>query len=241
MILAHRPAVRRALACGLAALTLLLSGCIYLRLLELKRQLGDFDRHFALETADGLALQLREPVLRADDVRWIGLKPETIRRDGAAERWQVRWVKQLPPGVAEPEALDLALDLRFAEGRLARVAVAEKYFALMPKDFVADVIRSTAGGQVDKSARRLQATVNAQARPNLAAIRRLLGVPSGEQADGPAVNLRYRYVPVTPEGGAAALEMTLRFAAASGELLRWHARTPVGSLAFDFAAQGAGK
>ncbi|MBL9199286.1 MAG: hypothetical protein JNL39_02215 [Opitutaceae bacterium] len=241
MIPGRRLAVRRILACGLAAACLLLGGCIYLRLLELKLQLGNFDRHFALETADGLTLVCRSPVLRADDVRWIGLKPATIRREPGAEHWQVRWVKQLPPGVTEPEALDLALDLDFTDGRLARAVVAEKYFALMPKSFVADVIRSTASGQVDKSARRLQTTVTAQARPDLPAIRRLLGVPSEEHAEDTGTSLRYRYVPVTPEAGATALEMTLRFATASGELLRWHARTPVGSLAFDFAGTGAQK
>ncbi len=240
---ARRPVLRRVLACGLAAVALLLGGCIYLRLLELKLQLGDFDRNFTIQTEDGLALILRDPVLRADDVRWIGLRPETIKRDGATERWQVRWVKQLPPGVSEPVAYDLALDLGFAGGRLARVAVPEKYFAAMPKDFAANLIRSVGRGRVDHAARRLDATVGSgpavALRPRLPALGKLLGVPTEQRIEGAETMTRYRYRPVTSEPGAAEFEMTLHFDTASGELLRWRGRTPVGNLGFNFPPPAA--
>ena len=240
MIGSRRPAVRRLLAGGLAAASLLLGGCVYLRLLELKGQLGDFDRHFALESGDGLTLVCRTPVLRTDDVRWIGLKPEATRREENREHWQVRWVKELPAGVTESGIHDLALALGFAEDRLARVAIPEKYFALMPKDFVAGLIRSVGRGQVDKLGRRLQTRVTesdlAAARPRLPAIGKLLGAPSEQRATGAETMTRYRYVPVTTEPGAATFEMTLHFDTASGELLRWHGRTPVGNLSFDFSA-----
>jgi hypothetical protein len=241
MIRARRAGLRRAFACGLAAAALLLGGCVYLRLLELKLQLGDFDRNFALETADGLALVCRDPVLRPDDVRWIGLKPETVRRDGRAERWRVRWVKEPPPGAAaEPLAYDLEIDLGFAGDRLARVAIPEKYFALMPKEFVAGVIRSVGRGRVNQLGRKLETTVAesdmAAARPRLPAIGRLLGRPTEESTAGAETIARYRYTPVTPEPGAAVLEVRLHFDTASGDLLRWHGRTPVGQVSFDFAA-----
>lgn len=237
---ARRPAVRRLLACGLAATALLLGGCVYLRLLELKLQLDQFDRHFSLQTEQGLTLICRSPVLRTDDVRWIGLRPETVRTADSTEHWHVRWVKQLPPGVTEPGTYDLALDLDFTAGRLARVSVPEKYFALMPKGFVSGVIRSVGRGRIDTLGRNVATTVAdadlAAARPRLPAIRQLLGAPSEERTEGAETTTRYRYVPVSSEPGAKVFEMVLHFATASGELLRWRAHTPVGNLAFDFAA-----
>ncbi len=239
----RRPAVRRILACGFAAAALLLGGCVYLRLLELKNQLGDFDRHFALESGDGLTLVCRTPVLRAADVRWIGLRPETTRRVAGREQWQVRWVKDLPAGVTEEGTYDLALALGFADDRLARVEIPERYFALMPKDFVAGVIRSVGRGRVSKLGRQLDTSVSesdiAAARPRLPAIGKLLGVPSEERTAGTETMSRYRYRPVTTEAGAAHFELTLHFDTASGDLLRWHGRTPVGNLSFDFSADRA--
>jgi len=103
----------RVTALVLMVATLLLSGCVYLRLLELKLQLGKFDEYFALQTNDGLAIICHTPVLRTDDVRWIGLKPESTKKLGRAEHWQVRWVKQLPPGITatSPKASAKANDL----------------------------------------------------------------------------------------------------------------------------------
>ncbi|MBL9188473.1 MAG: hypothetical protein JNK23_13385 [Opitutaceae bacterium] len=237
--------MRRALACGLAAAALLLGGCVYLRLLELKLQLDQFDRHFAVETGEGLALTCLSPTLRADDVRWIGLRPESVRADGRDEHWHVRWVKELPPGVTEPGVHDLALDLGFTAGRLSRLAVPEKYFALMPKEFVTAIIRSVGRGRVDQAGRSLATTLAesdlAAARPRLAAIGQLLGAPSERRIEGTETMMRYRYRPATPEPGAEVFEMLLHFDTASGELLRWRARTPVGNLAFDFTRRRATK
>lgn len=239
----RRPFVSRS---GLAALlvvalTPLLAGCVYLRLLELKRQLGKFDEFFALQTQDGLAIVCHEPVLRADDLRWIGLHPESVRKLGRAEHWRVRWVKQLPVGATESAEHDIALDLGLVEGRLNRVHIPERYFALMPKSFVIGVLRSVAGGNVDKARRQLDATVAgaevAAARPRLPSIDKLLGRPSEERIEGTNTVVRYRYVPSTPEPKAGVFDMTLHFDTKTGELLRWHGQTPVGNLRFSFSGE----
>ncbi|MBM3855124.1 MAG: hypothetical protein FJ399_18545, partial [Verrucomicrobia bacterium] len=103
------PRGRRFRAAALALCALLLGGCVYLRLLEVKLQLAKFDRYFALRSDDGLVILCQKPVIRPDDVRWFGVKPETVRRLGHAEEWQIRWVKQLPPGVTEAQVYDISL------------------------------------------------------------------------------------------------------------------------------------
>lgn len=240
MIAAPRTWSRRWLAGGIAALALLLGGCVYLRLLELKQQLGKFDRFFALHTQDGLAIVCQTPVLRTSDVRWIGLRPEHTRKLGLAEEWQVRWVKQLAAGVTEKMEFDIVLNLGFADDRLSRIAIPERYFAVMPKAFLIGVIKSLGRGRIDKSEKKIEAAVSAAdisaARPQLPAIDKLLGVPTEERVDGENTIVRYRYAPSTKESKAGVFDMHLTFHTKSGELLKWQGFTPVGKIGFDFTA-----
>lgn len=227
------------LALGLAACALLLGGCVYLRLLELKRQFAKFDEHFVLHTEHGLKIIAQDPVLRMEDVRWLGLYPESTKRVGLAEQWHIRWVKQLPPGVTDKGSFFVALDLTFADGKLTGIAIPESYFMLLPKDFLVGVVRSLGGARIDKSSRAVEAAVAAdevrQARPNLPTVDKILGVPTEEREEGPHTFQRYRYVPSTKEGKAGVFEMVLRYHTKSGELLHWQGRTPMGNIAFDFA------
>ena len=240
MIRLPREGTRRWLALGLVAVSLLLGGCVYLRLLELKKQLGSFDRFFALNTADGLAIVCHSPVLQTGDIRWLGVKPEHVKKLGRAEQWHVRWVKQLPPGVKETGVFDITLEMAFTGDRLTRVAIPERYFAVMPKQFLVGVIKSLGRGEVSKSRKQIDAAVTAEeiaaARPKLPGIDKLLGQPTDEREEGTMTITRYRYVPVTPEPGAGVFEMTLHFDTKSGELLRWHGRTPMGNIGFNFEA-----
>lgn len=227
-----------ALALGLVA-TFLLGGCVYLRLLELKKQLGQFDRHFDLRTEDGVRILCRTPVLLADDVRWLGLLPETTKKIGSAEQWHIRWAKELPPGKKDTGSFYLALDLMFVEGKLSGVAIPESYFALLPKPFVLGVIKSLGGARVDKSKRVAEALVGSEqvalARPDLPNIDKVLGLPTEERVEGTQTIQRYRYVPVTKEPKPGVFEMTLRFDTKSGDLQHWHGRMPMGTIAFDFS------
>lgn len=219
---------------------LLLSGCVYLRLLELKKQLGRFDQHFSLVTNDGLTLVCHTPVLRTNDLRWIGVKPETVRSLGQAAHWRVRWVKSLPPDVKEANAYDIVIEMSFVADKLTRATVPERYFALMPKTFVTGVIKSVGGGRINKSQKGIEATVGASevaaARPSLPAIDKILGQPTEEKVDGAHTIVRYRYIPVTPEPDPGIFDMRLTFDTKSGDLLKWQGVTPVGRIGFDFTA-----
>jgi len=234
---------RLALAWGLAALTLLLSGCVYLRLLELKKQLNEFDQHFVLQTKDGLSLVCQDPVLRTKDVRWMGLRPEQTKKLGLAEQWQVRWVKQLPVGIAEPGTFDIIIELGFADDKLTRVKIPERYFSVLPKDFLIGVIKSVGRGKIDKSSKKIESSLSASevanARPNLPDIDKLLGRPSEETEVGPNTVVRYRYIPATSESKAGVFDMHLTFHTKTGELLHWHGKTPIGNIAFNFGPQTA--
>ena len=227
-------------AIALAGITLLLSGCVYLRLYELKKQLDRFEEFFALQASDGLAIICHSPVLRTGDVRWIGLKPESVRTLGSAEEWTVRLIKQLPPGVTERLQYDIGLELGFAHEKLTRMKIPEHYFSVMPKHFLVGVIRSLGGGKISKTQKKIDATVAAAevaaARPDLPSIDKLLGRPTAEHEEGANTIVRYRYVPSTKEPRPGVFEMQLTFETKSGELLHWQGFTPVGRIGFDFGA-----
>lgn len=229
----------------LVVATLLLSGCVYLRLLELKLQLNRFDDKFALQTEDGLGIVCHDPVLKTSDVRWIGLYPASVNKLGRAEQWRVRWVKVLPPEVTEPAEFDIVLDLGFANDRLTRVTIPERYFKVMPKQFVIGVIKSLARGKIDQGKKQIDAKVAAAdiaaARPSLPAIDKLLGLPSEEHEEGTTTLVRYQYIPDTREAKAGVFDMLLTFDTKSGELLRWRGKTPVGTIGFDFSADKKAK
>jgi hypothetical protein len=231
---------RLGLAGGLAALALLLGGCVYLRLWELKRQLGKFDAHFALRTDEGLGITCLHPVVRTGDIRWIGAKPETVKILGTAEHWHLRMVKQLPPGVTESGTYDILLELSFADDKLTGVTIPERYFASIPKEFFIGIIRSFGSGTIDQTQKKVEATVGAAnlaaTRPRLDSIHRLLGKASEIRVDGTMTVMRYRFMPATSEPDPGVFDMTMTFDTASGDLRRWHSRTPVGGIGFKFAA-----
>ncbi len=233
--------LRQVAALLLCSVALLLGGCVYLRLLELKLQLGKFDEYFALQTTDGLTLVFQEPVLRTADIRWIGVKPEQIKTLGHAEQWEVRWVKQLPPGVSEKNIFDITLELGFADGKLTRATIPERYFAVMPKAFLIGVIRSVGHGKIDASSKKIDTAVSAPevaaVRPKLAAVDQLLGKPSEERVEGDNTIVRYRYVPATKESRVGVFDMHLTFDTKSGELRKWQGFTPVGRIGLDFKAE----
>lgn len=228
--------VARPIAAGLiVAAALLLGGCVYLRLLELKHQIAHFDANFVVQTDDGVRIICTHPVLLDKDVRWLGLAPETSRRIGTAEQWQVRWVKQLPSGVSENRDYDIVIQLLFVSHKLKRVSIPQRYFAVMPKTLLVDLLRSLGGAAVNKTGRSVDARL-AAAPPNLPDVEKLFGRPTAEGSQPGETWMRYRYVPATHRGLArkAVFDMTVHLDPATGRMLHWEGRTPVGTIRFNF-------
>jgi hypothetical protein len=224
----------------LGALTLALGGCVYLRLLAMKRQLADFDRHFTLQQSDGLRLICHDPVLLTEDFRWLGVIPETTARLGQAEKWRVRWLKELPPGVRDATPHDLEIELMFVADKFTQVFLPERYFAFVPKVFFVGLIRGLGAANVDRAKREAEVSFTPAERERL--VRRvtpgslalLLGQPTDRRSDGARTILHYRYesAPAGPKAGLIDMEFT--FVTASGRLLRLQGRSPVGHLSFSF-------
>lgn len=230
----------RALAVMVTA-SLLLSGCVYFRLLELKKQLADFDRHFTVQTAEGLRLNFLHPVLRQDDIRWLGFSPSSKRAAGKAEQWRMRWIKQPAPGVREANPFEIVFDFYFTDGKLSGLTFSESYFALMPKQVVVASIRSLGGANVDQKNRSVESTVALAdrdvpppVRPNRAMLTALLGLPTEQSTDGVTTTLRYLCLPDAPDGKGKEIDLRLVFDAKTDALLRTTGRMPLGKVDLNF-------
>jgi hypothetical protein len=224
-------------ALSLCSVAVLLSGCVYLRLLALKRQLGEFDKNFRLQTADGLRLTAFNPVLLAGDLRWLGILPEKTAKKGRDEQWFVHWVKEtaLDANEPDPAAHDIELEIDFSENKLTGFFVAERYFAFIPKSFFVGLLRGLGGASIDKDKHSVSADIplgpnSSAARPTVSSLMGLLGTPTERHAKDGVTLLRYRYLPPTPGTRNGDFDLRFTFDTATGALLRMEGHSPAGQM-----------
>jgi hypothetical protein len=233
-----RPHVRRLLAIGLIAAAVFASGCVYLRLLELKRQFAQFDTYFSADTREGVDIICREPLLTPGDLRWLGIFPETLTTQQKEERWRVRWVKDAPPGEPETAVYDVELAARFENGRLAHVTIPERYFQYFPKELFVSLLRSAGGARIDRGSRSAEVENTPMpekpsvAPPTLEAILGLLGRPAERSQQNGLEHFHYRYHAITSETKAKPIAVTFIFEPDTGRLHTLTAVLPRGTLHF---------
>lgn len=242
---ARRRWPRALVASALIGASLLLNGCVYLRLLEFKHQLADFDHNFTLQTDDGLRLGCLTPVVLAEDFRWLGVTPEKITKLEHSELWHIRWAKQLPPGAKQSDARDIEMELIFTEGKFTRLYLPESTFVFVPKSFFTGLLRSLGKAGVDRSRRLAEVHFTRSEREAVTArvvatsLAMLLGAPTEHTIDGPRTTLRYRYTPVPANSRQGLFDLYFTFDTTTGQLQRLHGRSPVGQIAFNFEPQPA--
>jgi hypothetical protein len=224
---------------------LLLSGCVYLRLLQLKNQFAQFDKYFEADTRDGLKLTFKEPVLLDQDLeeffKWV---PESRQKAGKVEKWHFRWLKEkvAADGAHVPYAVEL--DLIFVDHKLAKLIAPESFFAaVMPKQFVLTSLKALGGAKVDQKNR--SATVSAESketksvpteRPSQAGLKVLLGEPVEIAGGVDAPEWTYRFAAATPSQrlGSGSIEVRFTFNPKTGVVRKMKGATLGMSVAMDF-------
>lgn len=224
--------------CGVA---LLLSGCVYLRLLQLKNQLADAEKNFRMDITDGLRIECLNPVLYGDDVRWLGIEPETVTGTPDAERWRVRWLKEPPPGIKEETVYDVELAAAFTNKRMSHVFIPEKYFAFFPKELFVNLLRSTGSAKIDRMSRQADVKAGSDPEkpavpmPKMSSIEGMLGAPTERKSGVDDVTYLYRYKAVTTGAKAKPIEVSFTFDRATGELRKLTGKLPKGVLNYDLS------
>jgi hypothetical protein len=238
---------------GLAAVALVLGGCVYLRLLQLKLQLGDFEKNFAVATDDGLALTFNHPVLLDEDVEkffhWV---PDSRQRIGTAEKWHFAWVKNAASAGRDESPTEIAFDLYFNHRKLVKIVAPERFFAAtMPKSLALAAVRSLGHAKVDQKKRTADSTIGSAELQNAATDRFLsedglldaLGKPTSIVTHDETVEWRYEFAPISSRqrfGDGGVVDVTFTLDAVTRKVRLMKGRTVFGSIVFDTTHVGAG-
>ena len=129
-----------------------LGGCVWLRLLELKNQLSDFEENFATEVSDHFTLIFKHPVLLNDDfVELAKLEPTIKEPTPTGSRWIQAFHKVDAAGKVQP-GVDFFFTLDFdRDDYLIRWDFSKVFMTMAPDQFFEASIRSLGKGKVDES------------------------------------------------------------------------------------------
>ena len=218
---------------GLSIVLVLLTGCVWLRLLEIKNQLADFDDNLRVEVVDKhFILHLLKPVLLSEDFIYLSkLRPSrTEPVAGGGYRWHLDFL--LDPAITQ-EQKDKRLSFIMtwtAEDELAAFDFSPLFLEMAPPVFLEASIRSLGAGKVDQGKKQLK--VEAEDLPKLKArlpksgnITSVMGPPAERSRENDLTVLIYRFkadaLPVDPEyNDRRVAEAKLYFDPAKDELVR---------------------
>lgn len=188
-----------------AVALLLLPGCVWLRLLDLKVQMQDFDHHLTVLQGPPLELRFRTPPLLAEDVvTLIGAEPSARAPMPGGAVWTYAFLRLDAAG--EPalpvEAMMITAVVR--DGRLVALAFPPQVSAVVPGALMEAGLRSLARARVDRATFSASSRVEADEPlplPDRGRLVAVLGTPSRCEilADG-GERLVYRYRLAGPRG-----------------------------------------
>ncbi len=182
-----------------------LGGCVWLRLLELKNQLANFDENFATEVSDHFTLVFRHPMLLNDDfVELAKLEPTRKEPTSTGSRWTQTFRKVDGTGkVIKPEVnFYFTLDFN-QDDYLTRWDFSPVFMAMAPPQFFEASIRSLGKGKVDEAKHQFKVDEKDRARitekpPTMAQIAATLGEPLAKTEEEGKKLYVYRFLVDSP-------------------------------------------
>ncbi|MBK8575063.1 MAG: hypothetical protein IPN90_05075 [Elusimicrobia bacterium] len=144
-----RPVQNVALVALLGTVLSLLSGCVYLRLLEVKKQLMDFDANFKISGLSELVIEFKNPVIRTKDLRFlIGADPLSVSgEDEVRQHYEFEMVRHATE-VALPPLGRLSVDLAVQRGKMTKIIVPETFMLLFPRNVIVDTLKQAKNAEV---------------------------------------------------------------------------------------------
>ncbi len=224
-----------------------LGGCVWLRLLEVKHQLAEFDEHFRVEVAADkyFVLHLLQPVLLSEDFVYLTkLNPSRVTTLPRGYRWFLDFRKDPAPSRVQGEK-NLVFAMSFTPNhKLAAFHFSPLFLEMAPPAFLEASIRSLGLGKVDQGKQQLKVDPEdlpklAEKLPSQKAILDVLGTPAEQFTQDDLTVLVYRFkaeaAPVEPEYEKRRMaEAKLYFDPAKDELVRLAGRFVGLKLAIDY-------
>lgn len=206
---------------AIVLILLCLSGCVWLRMLQVKNQLARFDDFFLVDVDEGFHLHFQQPVLFGKDLIYLAkMEPsrETALADGA--HWSFIFIKEPVEGYDAPIARDFTFDVYINdEDRLQTFSFAPEFLEITPADFLENSIRALATANINRRLRHLHADTESLAQvkltpPTREHILHILGTPHEADEEDETWQLTYLYKLLPSSGdleqseAKATMEMT---------------------------------
>lgn len=150
-----------AIAIVVFALVLSLSGCVWLRLLELKNQLGEFDKNFESKVEpNGYTLSFKQPVVFAEDLTYLSkLQPSWKETHAYGQHWFYNYKKVDVNGQFVSPQVSIVHQLGFSNNKLLNTWVfPPNLLAMTPAPFLELSLRGLGFSKIFKSKRQVKAT-----------------------------------------------------------------------------------
>jgi hypothetical protein len=210
---------------------------VYLRLLELKKQFSHFEENFTVPDTENLTIHCLHPVLKSDDMHWLGAEPQTVTPTEDGEEWSVRWIKESAPDIKEDHVYDMEIDMRFVDAQLVEIRIPHRYLAYVSKDLLVNMLRSTGTAKINRDEHNADAhteTPASVALPDFSSIHGMMGEPTRKQSAPGQTIYFYRYRLDMEQTKIKPVEIVFAFDANSGELRKFTAKLPRGTLNYSF-------
>lgn len=155
-----RHASRAGIAAAAVAVLVFLSGCVYLRLLDIKRQLVDFDKNFLIGGRAELVVEFLQPALYQRDARFlIGAPPlgETLTEEGTLDHFEFFLHRS---SASTPPPFDrLSLDLAYRDKKLVKIIVPENFLMLFSRNVLVETLKQAKDAAVYEMKRLARAKI----------------------------------------------------------------------------------
>ncbi len=209
---------------------------MYARLVRVKRQLTEPEKHLILGTRGGLSLRFLEPVLLPEDVLHVAQRvPTRMQHTSRGSTWTYRFAKRPAHKGVPGDTFDVAVVLNFVEDRLAGGRLPERFGRILDERFILETLRAVGRAEVFLRPRTVRASVllahlrRSGARlPSEADITGLFGRPARRVVEEDELRMVFQY---TLEPGADARRKKASralaafvFQPATGRLVRATAR-----------------
>lgn len=197
---------------ALAAIVLVLAGCVWTRLLDLKGQFKDFDRYIEpVNDGEALLLRFKEPCIQPDDIGFLLGGDPTVRTAPDANGVEV-WTYRLKRDRADSIGLEITLQAK--AGMTTSMRVPPEVLRFVPRERVLAMARALGNADIDRDKREAASRLTGEdakpISPGRATIVAALGEPDATEAqEGGASRLVYRFHLQKPDQTLGAVSSLL--------------------------------
>ncbi|GEM_PF-684737 len=187
----------RVIYLGLISLLISITGCVYLHLLEVRRQLSNFEDNFEIKDQNELTLVFLKPVLLTEDIIWLTeLGPTSEEGTEQGKLWKYTFEKQYSGPKDEKGDFDIPIIMLFQkDDKLREIRFPERFLKFVSKPLLIRMFKSMGYSQISKL--RRSATSKFQGTPmeipRKQFILDVLGKPSDIENSDHTSRFVYRY------------------------------------------------